>query len=123
MHPIDDEADATGERVGALARWRWPLLIGGPVAILAIVAYFVLTGGRAETTDDAYIQVGKAPISSSIPGRVIEIDVKENQSVKKDQVLFKLDPVDLQVAADRADATLAAARLQVVGLRAAYDQQ
>ncbi len=120
MNPIEEEA---GERPGALARWRWPLLVGGPTLLLAAVAYFVLTSGRFESTDDAYVQVGKAPISAEIGGRVTEIDVKENQRVKAGQVLFKLDPSDQAVAADRADAALAAARLQVVSLKAAYEQQ
>ena len=57
------------------------------------------------------------------PAASIEVDVRENQIVKKGQVLFKLDPIDLQAAADRAEAQLAAARLQVVSLRNAYDQQ
>ena len=98
-------------------------MIAGPVIILGIVAYFVLTSGRSEATDDAYVQAAKAPISTAISGRVIEVDVSENQHVKAGQVLFRLDPADIQVADRRADASVAAARLQVVGLRAAYDQQ
>jgi len=118
----NDEAGAA-DGGGPLGRLRWPLMLGGPLLILAIVAYVILTGGKTQTTDDAYVQVGKAPISAQIPGRVIEIAVKENQAVKKGQLLFKLDPSDLQVVADRAAAELATARLQVVALRNAYDQQ
>lgn len=98
-------------------------MIAGPVIILGIVAYFILTSGRSETTDDAYVQAAKAPISTAISGRVIEVDVAENQHVKAGQVLFRLDPADIQVADKRAAASVAAARLQVVGLRATYDQQ
>ena len=98
-------------------------MIGGPVLILAGVAYVMLTGGKSQTTDDAYVQAAKAPISTSVPGRVIEVDVVENQRVKTGQVLFKLDPVDFVTAEHRAEAALAAARLQVTTLRAAYDQQ
>jgi membrane fusion protein (multidrug efflux system) len=107
---------------GGLARWRWPLMIGGPLLILAIVAWFILTGGKSESTDDAYVQTGKAPISTAVSGRVIEVDVMENQRVKAGQVLFKLDPADFTAAAHRADAALAAARLQVASLRDAYRQ-
>jgi len=122
VNPIDEEAVAS-EPPRRAARWRWPLMIGGPVVILAGVAWFVLTGGRSESTDDAYVQIGKAPISAAIAGRVVEVDVKENQRVKAGEVLFRLDPADEQAAAQRAQAALASARLQVVGLRAAYDQQ
>ncbi|HXV00456.1 MAG TPA: HlyD family secretion protein [Caulobacteraceae bacterium] len=122
MNPIDEEAVGPNRR-GALARLRWPLMIGGPVIILVLVAWFLLTGGRFESTDDAYVQVGKAPISAAIAGRVIEVDVKENEHVKAGQVLFKLDDADQTAAAAKADAALASARLQVAALRAAYTQQ
>ncbi len=98
-------------------------MIGGPVVILAIVAFFVLTGGKSESTDDAYVRIAQAPISAAIAGRVTEVDVVENQAVKAGQVLFRLDPQDEQAAAQRAQAALASARLQVVGLRSNYDQQ
>ena len=98
-------------------------MIGGPLVILAVVAYFVLTGGKSESTDDAYVRIAQAPISAAIAGRVTEVDVTENQHVKAGQVLFRLDPQDEQAAAQRAQAALASARLQVVNLRANYDQQ
>jgi membrane fusion protein (multidrug efflux system) len=98
-------------------------MIGGPVAIAAGLAFIVLTGGRSETTDDAYIQVAKAPISTAIAGRVIEVDVLDNQRVKAGDVLFKLDPADEIVGVSRAEAALASARLQVVALRAVLEQQ
>src|SRR5437667_291481 len=98
-------------------------MIGVPVLILAAVAYLVVTGGRSESTDDAYVQAAKAPISASIAGRVIEVDVTENQRVKTGQVLFRLDPVDIEAALHRDEAALAAARLQVVSLQSNLDQQ
>ena len=67
-------------RAALLARFRWPLMIGGPLLILAIVAFFVLTGGKSESTDDAYVRIAQAPISAAIAGRVTEVDVAENQT-------------------------------------------
>jgi membrane fusion protein (multidrug efflux system) len=98
-------------------------MLGVPLLILAGVAYLLLTGGRFESTDDAYVQNARAPISPSIAGRVIEVDVGENQRVKAGQVLFRLDPADEVTALSRAEAALATARLQVVTLRSALDQQ
>ncbi|MHB8530172.1 MAG: HlyD family secretion protein [Caulobacteraceae bacterium] len=114
---------ATAPRAGFWRRWRWPLMIGGPAIILAVAAWFVLTSGRVESTDDAYVQRAKAPVSAAIAGRVVEIDVTENQHVKAGQVLFKLDPSDEIAEARRADAALAAARLQVSVLQDAVTQQ
>ena len=98
-------------------------MLGVPALILGGLAFMVLTGGKSETTDDAYVQAAKSPISASVAGRVIEVDVVENQSVKAGQVLFKLDPADTLVAVQRAEAALANARLQVVTLKSALDQQ
>ena len=123
MTTLDEPTPSRGRATGALARFRWPLMIGGPLVILAIVAFFVLTGGKSESTDDAYVRIAQAPISAAIAGRVTEVDVVENQTVKAGQVLFRLDPQDEQATARRAQATLASARLQVVSLRANYDEQ
>jgi membrane fusion protein (multidrug efflux system) len=97
-------------------------MIAGPVVILLVVAYFVLTGGRFQSTDDAYVQIAKVPVAPSIAGRVTEIYVHENQFVRKGQVLFRLDARDLQASAAAAAAQLANARLQLQGQRAAYQQ-
>ncbi len=108
---------------GFWRRWRWPLMVAGPAVILIIAAWFVLTSGRTESTDDAYVQRAKAPVSAAISGRVVEIDVVENQHVRAGEVLFKLDPSDYLAQAHRADADLAAARLQVSSLQDAVTQQ
>jgi membrane fusion protein (multidrug efflux system) len=106
-----------------MQRLRWPLMVGGPLIILAIVAWFVITGGRFQSTDDAYVQADRTPVASSVSGRVIEVDVKENQRVQAGQVLFKLDSQALAATYEDAQAQLAAARLQVEGLKSAYAQQ
>jgi membrane fusion protein (multidrug efflux system) len=104
-------------------RLRWPLLIGGPVVVIAVVAWVVLTGGRYQSTDDAYVQAARTPISANVSARVIELDVKDNQHVKKGDILFRLDPRDFKVAESQAEAALAAARLQVRTERATAGQQ
>ncbi|WP_176695899.1 HlyD family secretion protein [Phenylobacterium immobile] len=119
----DTQASAAAPRESALKRWRWPLIIGGPLAILAGVGAFWLVGAGSVGTDNAYVQIAKTPVAPSISGRVVEIYVKENQSVRKGQVLFRLDPRDLQAGMLVAEANLAGAQLQVDQLRAAYRQQ
>jgi membrane fusion protein (multidrug efflux system) len=104
-------------------RLRWPLMIGVPAIILVGAGVVMLSGGKSETTDNAYIQTSRTAISTSIDGRVVEIDVHENQPVKKGQVLFRLDPADYQVAVSEAEAALAQARFDVQGKRAVYAQR
>ncbi len=104
-------------------RLRWPLLIGGPVIVLAIVAWFVLTGGRYQTTDDAYVQAARTPISANVSARVVELPIHDNEPVKKGQLLFRLDDRDFKAALAQAQAQLATARLQVQTERATANQQ
>jgi membrane fusion protein (multidrug efflux system) len=95
----------------------------GPIVVFAALAYFILTSGRFETTDDAYVQVAKTPVAPSIGGRVVEIYVRENQPVRRGQVLFRLDQRDLQAAVDLAEAQVANAQLAVSQARAAYGRE
>lgn len=121
MSDPDSHAARNGTSTG-LRRWRWPLILGGPILILAIVGYVIATGGQYETTDNAYVQVAKAPVAPSIGGRVVEIYVHENQVVRRGQPLFKLDARDMEASQAAADAQLASAELQVRAQRADYDQ-
>ena len=102
-------------RVGRLA-----LMICVPLLLAVAGAYFWLTGGRYIETDNAYVKQTMASISSDVAGKIIEVDVRENQKVKAGDVLFKIDPEPFRIAVDQANAALANARLQVKQLHAAY---
>lgn len=104
-------------------RRRWILMAAGPIVILGALAYFFLSSGRFETTDDAYVQVAKTPVAPSIGGRVVEILVKENQIVRRGQVLFRLDARDLDAAVALAEAQLANAQLAVGQSQAGYGRE
>jgi membrane fusion protein, multidrug efflux system len=113
---------ARGRRRGSIP-WRWVLMIVGPLIILAILAYFIMTSGRTEATDNAYVQIAKTAVAPSVSGRVIEISVKENQTVRRGQVLFRLDSRDFAASLSAAEAQHANAELVVNQLRAAYRRE
>jgi len=122
--PLRGNAEVdTKTKPGFFRRWRWPLIVGGPLLIAAVVVYLIATGGRTQSTDDAYVQIAKAPVAPSIGGRVTDVYVRENQAVKRGQLLFRLDTRDLQATAEAARAQVANAALQVGALRASYQQQ
>jgi membrane fusion protein (multidrug efflux system) len=122
--PLRGNADVDPKaKPNFMQRWRWPLIIGGPLLIAGVVIYFVVTGGKTQTTDDSYVQIAKAPVAPSIAGRVTDIYVHENEVVKRGQVLFRLDIRDMQANAEAAAAQVANASLQVGALRASYQQQ
>jgi membrane fusion protein (multidrug efflux system) len=106
-----------------LGRHRRLLLVGGPVLVAVAGIVFYLTGGRYASTDDAYLQAARVEISCNVSGRVVEIDVHDNQRVHAGDVLFRVDPRPFQIAIQDAEAQLAGARLQVQALEAAYRQR
>jgi membrane fusion protein, multidrug efflux system len=102
---------------------RLPLMVGGPALGLLIALYFYLTGGRYEGTDDAYVQTASVAVSSNVAGRVQEVDVRDNQTVRKGDVLFRIDDEPFRIAVEEAEAQLSSARLQVESLKASHRQR
>jgi membrane fusion protein (multidrug efflux system) len=98
-------------------------MVAAPMVVLVGVGYFWLTGGRYESTDDAYVQAARVPISANIAGRVTEITVRDNQIVRRGETLFLLDDAQFRIAVDQAKAQLATARLQVNSLKSSYQQR
>ncbi len=122
--PLRGNAEVDPEpKPGLLRRWRWPLIVGGPLVILAVVGYFLLTAGHYQTTDNAYVQIAKVPVAPSIGGRVTDIYVTENQFVHRGQILFRIDARDMQASEEAAAAQVADATLRLSGQRASYQQQ
>jgi membrane fusion protein, multidrug efflux system len=80
-------------------------LIGGVVLVALLTGLFLFYHNR-ESTDDAQIDGHITPIAAKIYGRVAEVLVKDNQSVKAGQLLVKIDPRDYQAAVDQASAAL-----------------
>ena len=106
-----------------IGRNRRTLLIGGPAILALAIAFFYFTGGRYVSTDDAYIQAARVDISTEVSGRILKINVRDNQHVKKGEMLFELDTPRFKIAVADARAQLAAALLKVPALKAAYRQR
>ena len=94
-----------------------------PVAVLGGGAYLYLTSGRYQSTDDAYTQAATVSISANVAGRVSEVDVHDNEIVKRGAALFRLDDAPFRIAVSDAAARLAATRLQIASLKSTYRQR
>jgi membrane fusion protein (multidrug efflux system) len=115
--------DAAVRALRRRTRLRWTLMGGGVVvAVVATLAYYLLTG-RYVSTDDSSVQAAQTSISSNVPGRVVELDVRDNQSVRRGQVLFRIDDRPFRIAVEDAQAKLAAAGMQIGAAKATYRQQ
>jgi membrane fusion protein (multidrug efflux system) len=133
---IEDEpaiaaAPAAAARIAAPAvqpkparkrRLRLVLMLGG-IAVVAIGSgYFWLTGGRYVSTDDAYVRAAKLMVSTDVSGIVSDVDVKEGQTVKAGDVLFRIDPLQYQIALENAKASLAETALNLEAAKVDYQR-
>jgi membrane fusion protein, multidrug efflux system len=115
--------ETTQPKKTRLQSLRWPLMIIAPLVVIAAAVYFYITGGRYQSTDDAYTRAATVSISSNVPGRVTEVDVRDNELIQKGATLFKLDDAPFRIAVDDATARLASTRLQVESLKSTYKQR
>ena len=101
--------------------WKRPFLFALlPVALVA-GGYYYVTGGAIMSTDNAYVQADMVGVSTDVPGTVVEIDVHENETVKKGQLLYRLKPDTFQTALDGAKAQLGTVHDQILTLHESYN--
>lgn len=121
--PFDQDAMAAAipaPRRGP-SRWRRPMLILSVPAALAVAGgYFWVTGGRTASTDNAYVQQDKVAVGADVSGRIVEVNVRENQHVKAGDILFRIDPEPYRVALAESNAAIATAQVNVSRLHAEY---
>src|SRR5215468_10764539 len=84
------------------------------VALAGTLVTAVLVARRIDhrpRTDDAYLQADLVHMAPDVSGRIVELDVRDNQRVHKGDVLFRIDQEPYRLQADQA-------RAAVVGLEA-----
>jgi membrane fusion protein (multidrug efflux system) len=91
-------------------------------AVAALVA--VVWGGiawyRASTrvsTDDAYVEGSITPVSAKVSGHIVELRVRDNQAVKRDDLLLRVDPRDYEARVAQARAIVAVAEANIKAAR------
>jgi membrane fusion protein (multidrug efflux system) len=104
-------------------RLRLPLMVGVPLIAAAVGLYFYLASVGYESTDDAYLRAAQVSISPNVSGRVIEVDVHDNQPVRRGETLIRLDDRPFRIAVEDARARVANSRLQIESLKATYWQR
>ncbi|MES2338706.1 MAG: HlyD family secretion protein [Pseudomonadota bacterium] len=111
-----DESVGTEKRP---RRWLRPVLMFGvPLIVIAIAGYFWATSGRFVSTDNAYVSQDKVSVAADVAGRIVSVNVKENQVVKAGDLLFRIDPDPYRIAVAQADAQIAGAQVNVQTLQA-----
>jgi membrane fusion protein (multidrug efflux system) len=96
------------------------------IGLAALVAVGILGWGgwawyrsAAEvTTDDAYVEGMISPVSAKVSGHVVELLVRDNQAVRLNDVLLRVDPRDYVAKRDQSRAAVAVAEANVRAARA-----
>ena len=84
------------------------------IALAGVLVTVVLASRRIDQrprTDDAYLQADLVHMAPDVSGRIVELDVRDNQAVHKGDVLFRIDAEPYRFRADQA-------RAAVLGLQA-----
>ena len=123
---------------------RWPIWVGGIVAVVAVVAAAALAlwprgvAVRVATAELAPADVAVGPgtildasgyvvarrqatVSSKITGKVVHVAIEEGQRVARDEIIARLDDTNARAAVDQARAQLAQADANYTAARVALD--
>ena len=105
-------------------RWLPIILV---LLCLGLIAGFgghwYIVGRYVETTDNAYVESKITVMSARVPGYVEQVMVKENQPVKKGDMLFVLNQADYRAQVKKAEAQLSAAQARSKILQEQLDLQ
>lgn len=108
-------------------RRRWIQGLTRFILMLVIPIIGVLYGAglwaeslRYVNTENAYVKSHVLAVSADVSGRVVEIDARDNQAIKKGDVLFRIDPHSFQFEVDAKLAQFDAIRLAIEAKRMAY---
>lgn len=100
-------------------RWTRPiLLVAVPLLLVGGAGLWWLWSGRYVATENAYVKADIVQVSSEVPGRIVDVRVREHQEVKAGDILLTVDPEHYAIALAKAEAELDQTRSRVAGFRA-----
>jgi multidrug efflux system membrane fusion protein len=79
------------------------------LSLAGVIATVVLATRRIDVrprTDDAYLQADLVHLAPDVSGRIVELNVRDNQAVRKGDVLFRIDPDPFRMRVDQARAAV-----------------
>src|SRR3990172_901630 len=84
---------------------RWTLIVLGLIVVL--FAYSLIADRFTPYTSQATVQTFVVRMAPEVAGRVMEVNVSDNQKVKGGETLFRIDPQPFEIAREQAEAKLA----------------
>ena len=99
---------------------RLALMLSVPLLLAAAGLYLWLSGMGKVSTDNAQVNAHVVAIAPEVGGKLIEVNVVENQHVKKGDLLFRIDPAPYEIALMQADAAVGNAELSIAQAESNY---
>ncbi len=108
------ETDSTATTPKQLSRW---MSLGVVLAALALGLVVLYHANHSPRTDDAEVFANFIGIAPQVEGPIVRLNVRDNQFVKKGDLLFEIDERPYQYALERAISEQAALEGQIVDER------
>jgi multidrug resistance efflux pump len=110
-HAPAPASTAEPQQAAANAYRRRVLLVLSAV-VIALLAYWA-SGYVFAYTDDAYVTSDFISVAPYVGGRIVSVNVLDNQTVKKGDLLATIDPMPFQLALNEKEAKKAEAEAQL----------
>ena len=100
-------------------KWTLPTAALGGLFLIGFI--LLVMNYNHPFTDNARVYFATTPIMPDVKGRVIEVPVTANATLKSGDILFRVDPAPYQFEVEKRRAALAEAEQNVAQLKAGYD--
>lgn len=101
-------------------RTKYLLIFAAILLVAAGGVYYAYATRNLISTDDATVEAHVAALSAKVSGYVAEVDFEDNQVVKKDDVLLRLNPIDYQIVLDQKKAAMVSAEAKLASGQEGY---
>ena len=81
-----------------------PIVMFVAIVVGILLLFWGLEQMKYQSTDDAYVETTTVSVAPRVSGEIIEVYVKDNQKVKKGDIIAKIDDRDYKVRFEQADA-------------------
>lgn len=99
----------------------WGIILLVVVLVAGLGYHFWQKSKESVSTDDAYVEGDVITISAEVPGRITEVAVKDNQRVKKGDLLVRIESTDYDSKLAQAERNLRSAEQKALAARADYE--
>ncbi len=109
------QSDMAAAEQGGSGRRKIALMGVASAIVLASLGYglwYAFVGSHYVGTDNAYVGAETAQVTPMVAGQVLAVLKSDTDTVKRGEILVKLDDRDVQIALATAEADLAKARRQ-----------